>query len=145
MKISANENILFALACLLCGLPVMLSTYPPMVDVPQHAAQIMSLKAILFGGGWVFSDLFEIKPFTPYWLGYGVAMALSVPFGLVMGVKLLVAGSLSLFVWAAARFCIRMDVPTAWIWMLLVLPYGIAYHWGFLNFIVAAPLVFCFW
>lgn len=135
---------LFSLACLLCGLPVLLSTYPPMVDVPQHAAQIMSLKAMLFGDNWAFSDLFEIKPFTPYWLGYGIAMALSVPFGIVLAVKLLVAGSLSLFTWAAARFCIRMGMPSAWAWMLLVLPYGVAFQWGFLNFVVAAPLGFLF-
>jgi hypothetical protein len=71
-------------------------------------------------------------------------MALSVPFGIVMAVKLIVAGSLSLFVWAAARFCIRMGVPSVWIWMLLVLPYGVAFQWGFLYFIVAAPLGFLF-
>ena len=85
MRFSCTAQF-FSLACLLCGLPVLLSTYPPMVDVPQHAAQIMSLKAMLFGDNWAFSDLFEIKPFTPYWLGYGIAMALSVPFGIVMAV-----------------------------------------------------------
>lgn len=144
MKFSWNEDKLFALACLLCSLPVLLATYPPMVDVPQHAALISALKSMLFGGNWPFSELFEVKAFTPYWLGYCIVMALSVPFGIVLAMKMVVAGALSLFVWTAARFCLRMGVPSAWTWMLLVLPYGFAFQWGFLNFIVAAPFGFLF-
>lgn len=144
MKFPWNEDKFFALACVLCGVPVLLATYPPMVDVPQHAALIASLKSMLFGGDWAFSELFEIKPFTPYWLGYCIVMALSVPLGIALAMKVVVAASLGLFVWTAARFCLRMGVPSAWTWILLVLPYGFAFQWGFLNFIVAAPLGFLF-
>src|SRR5690606_37201955 len=111
--------------------------YPPMVDVPQHAAQIASLKAMIFNGSWPFSELFEIQLFTPYWIGYGIVMGLSVPFGIVLATKLVVAAAQSLFVWAAARFCRRMGVPSLALWPLLILPFGFSYQWGFLNFIVA--------
>jgi len=129
---------------MLCGLPVMLSIYPPMVDIPQHAAQIASLKAMIFGERWDFSELFEINLFTPYWLGYGLVMVLSTMFDIVTAMKLVVAGSLVLFVWAAARFCLRMGMPSAWRWAFLMLPFGFAYQWGFLNFVVAAPFGFLF-
>lgn len=134
----------FVLACLLCAIPVLLPTYPPMVDLPQHAGQVAVLKSMLSGHGWTFESLFQIQPFTPYWLGYGLVMALSFPFGIVWALKLVIAAALCLFPWAAARFCNRMGADPALNWMLLVLPYGFAYQWGFLNFVVAAPFGFLF-
>jgi hypothetical protein len=141
---STWRHALFPLACLLCALPVLLSTYPPMVDLPQHAAQIASLKSMLLGSGWPYADMHQIKPFTPYWLGYLLVMALSFPFGIVWATKLVVAAAASLFAWSAARFCTRLGTDPTWNWMLLALPFGFAYHWGFLNFIVAAPFGFLF-
>lgn len=144
MPLTRRQSWLFNLACLLCAMPVLLSTYPPMVDLPQHAAQIASLKAMLLDSGWAYADLHQVKPFTPYWLGYLLVMALSFPFGIVWAAKLVVAAALCLFAWSAARFCTRLGTDPAWNWMLLALPFGFAYHWGFLNFIVAAPFGFLF-
>jgi hypothetical protein len=115
-----------------------------MVDVPQHAAQIASIRSMVSGSGWAFADLFQIKPFTPYWLGYLLVMALSFPFGIVWAIKLVLAAALVLYPWSAARFCVRMGADPAWRWLLLMLPFGFAYQWGFLNFIVAAPFGFLF-
>src|SRR5690606_41704732 len=69
--------------------PVLASTYPPMVDMPQHAAQIESVRGYL-QGRWAFAELFELKLCTPYWLGYGVAYLLSGAVGIVWGTKLTV-------------------------------------------------------
>lgn len=142
MKI--NQDRMFLLACVLCGLPVLLPFYPAMVDVPQHAAQITALKALLGGSSWAFSDMFELRPFTPYWLGYGLVMALTIPFDVVLAIKIIIAGAQCFFVWAAARLCLKMKMPAEWRWMFLILPFGFAYQWGFLNFIVAAPFGFIF-
>lgn len=139
-----TQDRVFLLACLLCALPVMLSSYPPMVDVPQHAAQVAALKSLLGASAWAFSDMFELRLFTPYWLGYGMVMMFSIPFGMVMAMKLVIAGSQCLFVWAAARFSLQMKMPVEWRWLFLMLPFGFAYQWGFLNFIVAAPFGFLF-
>lgn len=138
------QDRIFLLACLLCGLPVFLPLYPAMADVPQHAAQIASLKALLTGGGWVFSGMFELNVFTPYWLGYGLVMVLENFLGLAFAMKTVIATSLCLYVWAAASFCVRMGMPAQWRWAFLLLPFGFAYQWGFLNFIVAAPFGFIF-
>ena len=127
-----------------CGLPVILSIYPPMVDIPQHAAQIAALRAIFLGEPWEFSDLFRVQLFTPYWLGYGIVMALTALTDIVTSIKWTVAASQILFVWTAARFSIQMGMPTALRWTFLILPFGFAYEWGFLNFIVAALFAFLF-
>ena len=134
----------FTWACLLCSIPVLMSTYPPMVDVPQHAAQVATLKSMWLEWNGTFAKLFEVKPFTPYWLGYLVVMALSLLLGITWAVKVTVAIALALFSWSAARFCNRAGGNPAWNWMLLLLPFGFAYQWGFLNFLVAAPFGFLF-
>jgi hypothetical protein len=70
------ERYLFLSACLLCGLPVWLPYYPPMVDLPQHAAQVTLLLNI-GKPGFPFSDLFHLNLFTPYLLGYGLIAVLT--------------------------------------------------------------------
>ena len=144
MKRFLQSNWAFGLACLLSGLPVLLSTYPPMVDVPQHAAQIAALKSMLLGGDWPYADLFAIQALTPYWLGYGLVLLLGIPFGVLLAMQIVVALSQALFVWTAARFSVRAGMPMEWRWLFLMLPFGFAYQWGFLNFMVAAPLGFVF-
>lgn len=88
--------------------------------------------------------MFVLKPFTPYWLGYGLVLLISLVTEVVWAIKLAVAAAVFLFVWSAARFCTRMGTDPAWNWMLLILPFGFAYQWGFLNFLVAAPFGFLF-
>jgi hypothetical protein len=63
-----TEDKFFLLACLLCGLPVWLPHFPPMVDLPQHAAQI-SLLLNMGNPDFPFSDQFQLNLFTPYLLG----------------------------------------------------------------------------
>lgn len=136
-------NRIFPFACLLCAVPVLIADYPPMVDVPQHAAQISAMRGML-DGSWPYAELFKLELFNPYWLGYGAVLALSYPLGIVWASKLIIAMSMCGLPWAAARFSAGMGVDPRWNWAYLVLPFGFAYEWGFLNFVVAAPLGFLF-
>lgn len=115
-----------------------------MVDVPQHAAQIAALKAMLLGEDWPYVELFAVQALTPYWLGYGLVLLLSLPLGVLLAMQVVIALSQGLFVWTAARFSVRAGMPVEWRWLFLMLPFGFAYQWGFLNFMVAAPLGFVF-
>src|SRR5690606_2855310 len=121
----------------------LISHYPPMVDMPQHAAQVSAVRGIL-SGNWAYAGLFELNWFTPYWLGYGLVLALAEMVGIVWAFKLVLVAAVCAFPWAAGRFCRRMGCPPAWNWLLLLLPFGFAYQWGFFNFIVAAPFGFLF-
>lgn len=143
MQHTRRLSWLFSFACVLCTLPLWMSHYPPMVDIPQHAAQIASIKGILQGEG-PFAGLFELKYFNPYWLGYGLVLALSYPFGILLSIKLVLAVSMAALPWSAACFCHKAGVDGHWTWLLLLMPFGFAHEWGFLNFIVAMPLAFLF-
>jgi hypothetical protein len=133
----------FFFVCLFAAVPVLVTTLPPMVDLPQHAAQIALLQDIL-SGSTPFASLFEVQLFTPYWFGYSLLFVLAKPFGVALAAKTLVVLTTVAFVACAARFTARAGAPSFWRWLFVPLPFGFAYEWGFLNFLVAVPLGFAF-
>lgn len=131
----------FLLACALCALPALLATYPAMVDLPQHAAQIEAIKGI-WTGNWSYADLFEITYLTPYWIGYIFSLILSTLVGPVWGVKMVVAAALASLPWCAWRFLSLYNPQRQLRWLLIPIPFGFAYEWGFLNFLISVPIGF---
>lgn len=131
----------FFLACALCTLPALVPTYPAMVDIPQHAAQIEALRGI-WSGNWKYADLFQITYLTPYWIGYILSFIFSTIAGPVWGVKLVVAAALACIPWCAWQFLNLYNPPSQLRWMLIPIPFGFAYEWGFLNFLISIPIAF---
>lgn len=137
---SKNRPDTFFWACLLCALPVLLATYPAMVDMPQHAAQVAAIRHLLADDGWRFAGFFELQWFTPYLFGYLLVVLLSYLVGVPLALKLVLAAAIVLFPIAGGRLIRATGGDPAWRWLLLPLPFGFAYQWGFLNFVVAAPI-----
>ncbi len=131
----------FLLACALCALPALLPTYPAMVDLPQHAAQIEAIKGVLTNS-WEYAHLFNITYLTPYWLGYIFSLLLSPIVGVVWGVKLVTGAAMASLPWFAWRFLLLYHPGSQLRWLLLPIPFGFAYDWGFLNFLIAIPIGF---
>ena len=133
------EKYLFLLACVLGGLPVWLPHFPPMVDLPQHAAQI-SLFLNLRDASFPFAYLFDVHLFTPYLFGYGLIAAFTPLFGIVAASKLVISAALAVFPWSTRFFMHAAGADPYWAWLVFPVLYGFSYQWGFINFIVAAPI-----
>ncbi len=114
--------------------------YLPMVDLPQHAAQI---------GTWLRIDdptLLEASTFsvnlrTPYITAYVAARAIAVLVGVIPALKLVVWGCVTLHAVAFSLVLGRLGYPR---WLApLGLPLGLGYpfFYGFVSFIAAMPLV----
>lgn len=134
-----GEKWLFLLACLLCGLPVWLPQVPPMVDLPQHAAQI-SMFLNLGKPDFPFSNEFELHWFTPYLLGYSLIALFTPLLGIVAACKLIVWLALATFALATRYLLRRAGADPYWAWLTFPVLYGFTYQWGLLNFMMAAPL-----
>jgi len=130
---------LFVFACLLCSLPIILTTYPPMVDIPQHAAQISFINA-WSGDNLKFKDLFELNPFAPYWLGYGIVLLFAQLTSVITSIKIVIAIALVSFPLSCALFRKETNIPAHFDWLFLPLVFGFAYDWGFFNFLIGAPV-----
>ncbi len=110
-----------------------------MVDLPQHAAQI-SLFLNLQDPNFPFASLFDTHLFTPYLFGYGLIVAFTPLLGIVAASKLVISFSLAAFPLATRFFLRAAGADPYWAWLVIPVLYGFSYQWGFINFIVAAPI-----
>ena len=119
-----------------------LVTYLPMVDLPQHAAQI-SIWLHLDDPKWPEFQLFELNLRTPYLGAYALARGLSGLIGVVPALKFVVWLSI-VGHWAAFDWLVRSLGHARWLGLLgLPLAMGYGFYWGFISFIGALPFGLC--
>ena len=130
---------LFAACCGFGVVPIWLTTYPPMVDLPQHAAQVATWHR--WGqGGFPYSDYLFTNWLTPYLVANTLAYLLSSILSVLTAFKVVV--SLAVMGLPLATLALlRTSGGSAW-WALLAIPigYGFAFHMGFVAFLFATPL-----
>jgi len=133
----------FRLAFLVCSAAALGAIwsvrYLPMVDLPQHAAQ---LGAFLdrFDPAYPFREVFRVRWFTPYWGSYGVVLF----FTLFLPLRLAIHAALSVAIVGlplAVRRLLGVTGSDRWLSLLAFpLSFGFAFQFGLLNFVMAAPL-----
>jgi len=112
--------------------------YLPMVDLPQHSAQI-SIWLHLHDPKWAEFQLFELNLRTPYLGAYALGRALAGVFGVVPALKIVVWLSI-VGHWAAFDWLVRSLGHARWLGLLgLPLGMGYGFYFGFISFIGALP------
>ncbi len=91
-------------------------------------------------GSYAFSELFAFNWFQPYWLGHGLIWSLAPLLGYILAAKLVIALAVVGYIWSLLLLRREVNAPPSLDWLFLAVPFGFAYEWGFLNFIVTAPL-----
>ena len=114
-----------------------------MVDLPQHAGQIALLRDLLLGRSRWASE-FRLNFFTPYLIGYGLALPLTLVMPIAAAMKVVLTFAYAAF----ANLCIaiRRELnSTPQLDAYYFIPFfGFAYGWGLYNFLVAAPVGLAF-
>jgi hypothetical protein len=134
-----REMLLVTFASVVATIPVWLATYPPMVDLPEHAAQVALLHN-LHDPAFRFVGLFWVNWFTPYLFGYMLVYTLAPLVGIVTACKLVVALSVAALPVTTAVLMRETGADTYWALLTIPAMYGFSYNWGFLNFLVATPI-----
>ena len=142
MKLT-TERVGFYLCCVLSAAPLLFAHYPPMVDLPQHAAQIATLNN-LSRPDFAYKDLFTLEWARPYLGGYLVIWALSQVVSVLTAVKISIALTVITIPMTAALLRAHFNADPRWDWLLLTIGYGFAFQWGLVNFFVGAPIVLLF-
>jgi hypothetical protein len=124
--------------CAMLLAALLASPYLPMVDFPQHAAQI-AVWLRLDDPAFSYSKLFELNLRTPYLTAYVAARLLASLIGVMAALKLVVWASAVLHLVAFSRLVRRLGHP-AWLG-LLGLPLGLGYpfYFGVVSFAAAVP------
>lgn len=142
MKLS-TERILFYAFCVLAASPLLFSHYPPMVDVPQHAAAIATLNNLSLPD-FPYHDLYYVDWVRPYLGGYLILWGASQFLPILVAIKLLIALAVIATPFVASLIRAHFGGDPRWDWLLLPIGYGFAFQWGFFNFIIGAPFVLLF-
>lgn len=114
-----------------------------MADLAQHAGQVALIHELLTGTS-PWADVFRLNFFTPYLLGYGVALALSFFMPVAVTLKITLSLAYIAFVFALVKLRQRFNADPRLDWFFLLSFFGPAYAWGFLTFLTAAPVAIFF-
>jgi hypothetical protein len=131
--------VALAASTLAALVPLWATTFPPMVDVPQHAAQIAIWKA-LGDPSSGYAEVFELNWFTPYLLGYSIARAFAEFFSGAVPIKLAVSLAIVALPWATLALVRAAGGEPRVAILAAPLTYGFCFYWGFLNYLFAVPL-----
>jgi hypothetical protein len=116
-----------------------LAPHPPMIDLPQHAAQVTLLRDLISGTS-PWSEYFRINPLTPYVLGYGLALPLSFVMPISAALKVLLSLAYVAFVAMCVTLRRHFGGDARLDWLFLISFFGFAYQWGFFTFLLSAPV-----
>ncbi len=113
--------------------------YLPMVDLPQHAAQIYLWQHYDDPTQGLAQD-YVLNWFTPYLGGYTLVRLAACVLPILQAIKLVVTLAVLAFPLSLHRL-LRETGGDRW-WSLLGYPmaFGFSFYWGFLNYLVALPV-----
>ena len=113
----------------------------PMLDLPQHAAQIALWRDLLMGTSrW--SHLVYINLLTPYLIGYGLALPFAVLFSAETAVRIVLTMAFLGFVAGCIGLRREIGSDKRLDWLFLPGFFGFDWKLGFLTFLAAAPVLF---
>lgn len=143
MRRRIDAALLALAACVAAALvfwPLFSATYPPMTDLPFHAAQTSAFRHY-WDDAYHYRDQFDLRPIAvPYMSSYVLGALLMVVFSTTTAVKLatgimllLLPAGLATLAWGMRKSPLlgMLGVPFAW---------GHLTHWGFINFVGALGL-----
>lgn len=137
------ESALFLLMALAAAATIWIPERPPMVDVPQHAAQVVAWRALL-EGHYPWADLVQLNYVTPYLLAYCLLLPLTYVVSIIPAIKILLSVAMLSFVGLCRVLRRELNGDKGLDWLFLLGFFGFAWRWGFLTFLCAAPLVILF-
>lgn len=133
----------FALCAVAACVPLWAVKYLPMIDLPQHAAQV-AIWQHLDDPAFGFAPYFEMHYTTPYLTVYALVRALAVALPLVAALKVAVTLAVLGLPLALVVFFRSKGVSPWWSLIGFPLAYGYSFLWGFLNFMFGVPIAFLY-
>lgn len=138
-----GETLLLAATVVFAAGMMWLAPRLPMVDLPQHAAQVALWRDLLLGqSNW--TDLVRINLATPYLIGYGLMLPLSFAFSMSVATRILLTLAFLAFVWACTALRRELGGDRRLDWLFVLPFFGYCWKWGFLTFLVASPMALLF-
>jgi hypothetical protein len=139
VNVDRSGRWMFWLCAAVALIPLWTVKYLPMIDLPQHAAQL-SIWRHLHDPAYGFAGQFELFWSEPYLLGYLLAMALTPIVSVATAVKIVLSVYIVGFPWSMEQLLAQAGGDRRWALMGFPLAFGYAFGWGFFPYLAAMPL-----
>ncbi len=143
LTLARAERVLLALTVLAAAGMMWLAPRLPMIDVPQHAAQVALWRDLLLGQS-PWSEVVRINLFTPYLIGYGLMLPLSFVFSMEVTTRLVLTLAFLAFVALCMALRRQFGADRRLDWLFVLSFFGMCWKWGFLTFLVSSPVFLLF-
>ena len=132
-------KIFFILIVGLTIVVILNGSYLPLVDLPQHAAQVAALDELLKGKS-TWTNLVELNFNTPYLVGYLSWLGLLQFFDIVLSSRILVILIFLCFIFSAIQ--LKNTLQSSWLvpWVAIPSFFGFCYEWGFITYLLAISI-----
>lgn len=131
--------VIFAIGVEIIWIP----PWPPMADLPQHAAQAGLLKDLILGRS-PWANEVRINLFTPYLIGYALATPLAMVMPMAAALKTVLTAAYAAFGMVGMAIAEELGASRRLDSFYFVSFFGFAYSWGLYTFLVAAPVGLAF-
>jgi len=129
----------FAIASVAALLPLWVGEYLPMIDLPQHMAQVAIGKA--WGDpSYHYQDFYQVNWVINHVLARLLAGLLSLFVSVPVAIKLVLSLSIIGFPLSVVWLLRGLRGDPFWALPAFAIAYGYAFNWGFFDFMLAAPL-----
>ncbi len=139
LSLSRVDRALFAATVCMMAAILWLTPRLPLIDLPQHAAQVALWRDLLLGNS-PWAGLVHINLLTPYLIGYGLMLPLSFVMPVEAAARLVLVAALVGQIGACILLRRALGGDRRLDWLFVFGSFGFAWQWGFLTFLVAAPL-----
>ena len=137
------QKILFWVLILIALIFLLYPTYLPMVDLPQHAAQVSALDDLLKNKS-PWKDIIFIHWDTPYLTMYLVWLGIYQLTDIVMSAKIVVVLEFVFYLYAIRQVRRAFGVDRLFEFVALTCFFGYSFQWGFIGYISGIPVGFLF-
>lgn len=133
------ERLAFGAAVIFAAASFWFAPRLPMADLPQHAGQIAVWRDLMMGTS-KWEPLLTVNYFTPYLIGYGLGLLLSLVMSVSAALKTVLSLAFLGFVATSVVLRRHFGGDRRLDWLFIPGFFGYSYLWGFYTFLVAAPI-----
>jgi hypothetical protein len=134
-----QSRLAFVATALFASATFWLTHRLPMLDLPQHAAQVALLHDLLLGRS-KWQSLVSVNYFTPYFAGYAPALLLSFAMPAAAALKVMLTVAYLGFIAACVALRHELGGDSRLDWLFIPSFFGIVFTIGLYTFMIAAPL-----
>ena len=131
-------KLLFVLFHLLALAPLWVVHYLPMVDLPQHVAQ-MSIAEHWEDPAYGYQEVYRINPYFAQRLAPALVSLAAAAFPLETAVKIVISLAVLAIPWLCLLWLGEVGGDPWWVLSVFPVCYGYPFYFGFLDFFVAIP------